>query len=170
MQNVSVHINNKIWIGWDDVSITRSMDEASSSFSLAVSSKINTENDPVLIKIGSRIKIYYGNDLVLSGIIDGKNIDYDATNYSFRINGRSATKDLIDSSVEDISVQYNKTPHQLAEWLAKPFGIKVKSNNISTEVIPEFKVKTDGETAFEALDRIGSADGFSITDTPEGDL
>lgn len=165
---VIVKIDGKEWIGWQSVSVTRSIEQAASSFSISVAPHPLNEKSPLEVRPGSSIQIYYGKNLLLTGSVDKFNIDFDKENHQHAFDGRSKTKDLIDCSALDSKAFKNQTIKQIATDLAKPYNVQVKG--LGENKIESFQVNQDGESPFEAIQRLAEKEELFITDTPEGHL
>lgn len=167
-EKVKLVVNDTEWTGWEEVTVTRAIDEGVSSFSLSVSSKVTAKSDPTKIKPGMLAQVFYGKELLVTGYMDSVNVRNSRNTWSYTFTGRSKTKDLVDCSSEITGQMHNMTFKQIAEKLAEPFGVKVVGD--ASKVIEKFQLNTDGESPMEALHRIAHQEEYSISDTPEGHL
>lgn len=165
---VKLVLNDVEWYGWEDVNITRAIDEGVSTFSLSTSSQISAKRDPSSIKPGALAQVYYGDELLVTGYVDSANVRYSKDSWGYTFNGRSKTKDMVDCSSELTGQLHKQTLKQIAEKLAAPFGIFVVGD--APNIIDTFQLNTDGESPMEALHRLAQQEEYSISDTPDGHL
>jgi prophage tail gpP-like protein len=163
---VFLYVNNKIYSGWKDVNITRSLEAMAGSFSLSVVESKTTENFDLFCGDQTIVKI--GDDAVITGYIDDYHPSFDAGSHSITITGRDKTADLIDCSAAYKTGQWNnQNIFKIAKDLCGPFGIEVKTNLKKLPTIKKFKLQTS-ETVHEALDRLAKQLGVVITSTRDG--
>jgi|688.fasta_scaffold32883_8 prophage tail gpP-like protein len=165
---VIVKIDGVEWVGWTSVQVTRSIDKAASSFTISVAPHPLNEKSPLEVYPGSSVKIFYGKTLVLSGSVDNFDIDFDRESHQHSFTGRSKTKDLIDCSALNSKAFKKQTIKQIASDLAAPYNVQVKGE--AEDTIESFQVNQDGESPFEAIQRLAEKRELLITDTPEGHL
>lgn len=169
MYRVKLLVDAVEYIGWTSATITRSLEQTCSSFSLTTTD--GAFDKPILT--GSLCQIYYDNQLILTGYIDGYTEEYSASSHTVNVTGRSKTQDLVDSSTSIVtSITSGKSPVEIAKELASPFGIDIVAENL-TDLKPyqgHFEIKGDGESAYEALHRLAELQQFTITDNEYGQL
>lgn len=86
------------YAGWKSVRIEPGIERQARSFELEVTDAWPGQTDiPRRIRPGDACQVYIGQDLVLTGYVDGTPIRYDATSVSVGVKGRSKTADLVDS-------------------------------------------------------------------------
>ncbi|MDE2342913.1 MAG: hypothetical protein KGL63_05895 [Betaproteobacteria bacterium] len=129
--DVSIIIGNRGFGGWQDVRITRGAERVPSTFNIAATERYPGELDEVAIAAGSECQIKIGSDLALTGYIDRVAPSISSSSHQVRIQGRSKLADLVDCSVTPdvitgMQVQTSSLL-SLAQQIAKPFGISVKS-------------------------------------------
>jgi prophage tail gpP-like protein len=163
---VFLYVNNKIYSGWKDVSITRSLEAMAGSFSLSVvESKMSDAFD---LFCGDEVVVKIGEDAVITGYIDDYHPSFDAQSHNITITGRDKTADLIDCSASYKTGQWNNQDIvKIAKVLCKSFGIEIKTDLSKLPKIKKFKLQT-GETVHEALDRLAKQLGVIITSTRDG--
>jgi prophage tail gpP-like protein len=163
---VFLYVNNKIYSGWKEVSITRSFEAMAGSFSLSVAESKNIDSFDLFC--GDQVIVKIGNDDVITGYIDDYNPSIDKESHSITITGRDKTADLVDCSASYKSGQWNnQNILKIAKDLCKDFGIEVKTNIKKLPAIKNFKLQTS-ETVHEALDRLAKQFGFVISSTRDG--
>lgn len=163
---VFLYVNNKIYSGWKDVSITRSLEAMAGSFSLSVVESKMTDTFDLFC--GDEVVVKIDSDAVITGYIDDYHPSFDAESHNITITGRDKTADLIDCSASYKTGQWNnQNIFTIAKDLCKPFGIEVKTDLKKLPTIKKFKFQTS-ETVHEALDRLAKQLGVVITSTRDG--
>lgn len=108
-------------------------------------------------------------DLILTGHVEKRSPSLRAEEGDLAISGRSKTGDLVDSSAEDEAGEFkNKKATEVFGTLAKDYQIVIDSDVAHTPKTV-FRIRP-GETVFQAADRWARSEGFTVTDTPKGDL
>lgn len=108
-------------------------------------------------------------EVLLTGHVEKRNPRIAGEEQELVISGRSKTGDLIDSSAEHKTGEFRKkTAADALNELASVHGVKVEAD---TDLKPRdlFRLRP-GETVFTAAERWGRAEGFTISDTPQGNL
>ena len=170
LENVILKLNKTAYIGWEEVSIKRSIEEGVSSFELVLADPDDDATDLLDIDPGDPVQVLYGKELLITGYIDEISVGGDATTHGYRIRGRSRTKDLVDCSSTETKQLKNQSLSQLSNTLAKEYGIKVIVRGSEGKPIKDFQVEQNGESPFSAIQRLAEREKLVITDTPEGDL
>lgn len=118
---------------------------------------------------GVAIEAAGGGDLMLTGHVEKRSPRLGAEEKELPVSGRSKTGDLIDSSAEHKSGEWRekKAPDALRD-LAEAHGIAVESD-VEHKTRPVARLRP-GETVFAFAERWARAEGFTITDTPQGTL
>lgn len=168
---VTVLINGKSFGGWEQVSITRSLDNAAAGFQLAVSERFPGQSQPLRIIPGDACEVRIGSDLVVTGFVDKVEPSYDRGSHSIMVAGRSATADLVDCSVEPpFSTISNLTILQIADRLAKPYGVDiVDALGGQTEALESFDLNV-GDTVFAVISKLAALKACIVTDDEKGRL
>ncbi len=169
---VTLLVNGQRHEGWKDVRVTCGLDRAARDFDVSI-----TRNWPdqqrgtsLPITIGDGVVLMLGADRVMTGYVDATPVRYDANSLTLGIAGRSKTADLIDCSAADSPGQWtNARVEQIAQALAAPYGVTVRTETPTGEPIPDHQVQ-QGETAFESVDRLLRARQLLATDDAEGAL
>lgn len=177
-QVVTLLVNGMRYEFWQTVEVSRSVKEMAGQFCLDVSEKWSGGNDRPSSLLSWRIRpgdacvVLYGGVPVVTGYVDTYCPKYDADSHDVKIQGRSKTADMVDSSAEpDVeNAEMRKVGlDQIAEKIAKPHGIKVK---IDADVKDKFDVVRvmPGETKHEFLERYARPGAVALTDDAEGNL
>lgn len=150
---VELLIDGKLYGGWKSASVTRAMDAASGTFNLSVTDRWTPASEPWAIEPGDACELRVDGETLISGYVDMVRANYNGTGRSIQVQGRDKSADMIDCSAVHKPDQWkNITVLQLAEILAKPFGITVKAETDVGAPIDLVKLQ-HGETALEALNR-----------------
>lgn len=174
---VSLLINGMLYEGWLEVEISRSVKEMAGQFSLDVSERWGGGTDGPAVLLGWRItegdpcQVLYAGVPAVTGYVDVYQPHYTATSHTVKIQGRSKTQDMVDSSAEtDVpnGEMRESDLAQMARKVAKPHGIDV----VVDAEMERFDVARviPGETKHQFLERYGRPSGVAMTDDAEGRL
>lgn len=168
---VTVIINGKSFGGWEQVSITRSLENAAAGFQLAVSERFPGQSQPLRIIPGDGCQVKIGDDLVITGYVDKVNPSHDKGAHTIMVSGRSKTADLVDCAVEPpFSTISNLTILQIADKLAKPYGVDiVDALKGETEPIESVDLNV-GDTVFAVISKLAAMKACLVTDDEKGRL
>ncbi|MCZ6928674.1 phage tail protein [Serratia marcescens] len=168
-EELTLNVDGKIWGGWTEMTINRSLDNIAGEFDLTITARWSAAA-PRSIKPGQACSVSIGNDRVMTGYIDDFIPSYDAENVALRVLGRDKTGDLVDSSVVDKSGQWRgQKLEQLAATICKPYGIEVINETDTGEAFGGITLE-QGETGFELLNRLAKQRGVLITSDAWGRL
>lgn len=169
--DVRLLVNGKEFRGWKEVGISAGIERAARDFTLAITDRWPaTGAAPVReVKPGDVCEVYIGTDKVLTGYVDGTPVSYDARSVSVSVRGRSKTADLVDCCSPKSGQWRAQTVQSIATALAKPYGIAVKSQVPTGTAVSDFQIQ-QGETIFEALDRLLKPRQIWATDDADGNL
>jgi len=163
MDKVELLVNGKIYGGWKDVSITRSLNAISGSFSLSVTDRWSGQSEPWIVAPDDECVVRVNGESVISGYVFGVENSIDKSNRSISISGRDKTADLVDCSIDLKTTQLEKISlARLAKLLADPFKISVTIDVKTGAPFNPFAFN-QGETCFEALERACKFKGFLLT-------
>lgn len=183
------------YTGWQDVTITRSLDQVCSTFSFASTLKDPNTKKPFPLHIEADCKIYLDDDLVLTGQIDDMTPSRNPRGFSIPVSGRSLTSAIVDCSVLTLSSyrgsyvnawadldgkptsvvkargwQFKKQKIEtIAEFLCAPYGLKVACEVDSGSVIKKHTIEV-GETPHDSLDKLCRLRGLLMSDDEQGRL
>jgi len=167
--DVTLRVNGADFGGWKEVEISAGIERQARDFSLSVTSQWPGATDlPRRISQGDVCEVFIGDDKLLTGYVDATPIRYDAKSISVGVKGRSKTADLVDCSAIYKTGQWtNARIEKIAADLAAPFGIEVLAEADTGEVMVQHHI-TEGESAFECIDRMLTAHQLLITDDALG--
>lgn len=169
INTVFLRVNGREWGGWTSVRISAGIDRVARDFNVAISRKWPgaTDSTPA-VKNGDKVEVLIGDDLVLTGWIEGTPVRYDATSISLGIVGRSKTGDLVDCTAT--STQHTGAGLvDIAAALAKPFGVNVIDGGAPTTAVIDAQPQ-HGETVIDCLNRLLGQVQALAYDNESGDL
>lgn len=165
---VSLGVGGLEFSGWQDVTITRSIEVIAGDFDLQLTQRPGASNTPFFDGDACRVKI--GDDVVITGYLDTHNPDIAPDAHSIQATGRDATGDLVDcSAVHSPGEWRDRTALQIVSALCVKFSINVSATADTGKAFASFKLQ-EGETAFEAIDRICKARALLPVSDAQGGL
>lgn len=162
---LEVVVDGARYAGWQQVSLSRSIDAAAGSFTLQVA-----ERRGFPIRRGASIGLQFGGRPVLEAFVDAVQINWSATAHSILLTGRERTADLIDCSAPTVPSEYLGAKFgQVVGGLAGSFGVPVDVQEGADSVFGRFAIQP-GETAWSAIDRACRLRGVLASGTGLGGL
>lgn len=165
---VTLFVNGRKYENWLEVSITCTLQSLARVFS--VRSTRSKEDLTIGIQPQDEVKVFIGDDLVLTGYVTKREVSYSASGISITISGASKTVDLQDCCMpHGMANSYkNQTHEQNLKAVCAPFGIgvvdQVKSvDRRNLEFSPT-------ETVGAAVTRYLQKNGILLTDDEAGNL
>lgn len=170
MLDIQLHVNGKIYGGWKEARVTRSIDAVAGKFDLSVTDRWEVNGQPWQIFPGDECVIKIDGETLITGYVDEASPEYDADFHGIRISGRDKTCDLVDCSAVVKAYELRGLRlEEIAAALAKPFGIKVKTQADTGEKFDSFAIQP-GESCWEAIERAARQRFMLVTTNGEGDL
>lgn len=166
---VTLFANRQVFEGWEEVSITRQLNSIASSFSLGFTDKWRVDQESWRLRPGDAAHIHIGKTSVVNGFIDKLDLGLSAQQRTLNAAGRSKTGDLVDCSITgQISFKDLKIDEIVTKLIA-PFGLKLL---MQADAGPKFDkiVFRQGETVFEAIDRLARERSLIMMPSFEGNL
>lgn len=170
MPDVVLTVNGQQYGGWKKAAVRIGIEQISGSFELEVTERWAGRSEPWPIRHGEACTVQVDGETVITGHVDDVLPQFDATQHGVTVVGRDATGDLVDcSAIAKSSEWQGRTLLQVAEDLARPFGVKVIAE---TEVGAPFQRSRlqQGETVFEALERAARMRGVLLVSDGQGNL
>jgi prophage tail gpP-like protein len=163
---LELRVEGRSFTGWEKVELSRSLEAASGSFSVQVSSP-----EGIPIRGGQEVAVLVAGHVVLRGFVDVVEARGGARESSFVIGGRDRTADLVDcSELTEPGEWFDLELVRLAELIAEPFGVEVRSLlEEELEPFPRF-ARQSGETAWSALERACRLRGVLAHSSGDGAL
>lgn len=168
--DLTLTINGKVLSGWDATRVRRSIETLPSDFDLSLMDYYPGSNNKQEVKPGDACIVKIGEDTVLTGYVDRWAPMISSSRHAVHAVGRSKCADLVDCSAYwKNNVISGATPLQIAQKLAKPYGIEVSSDVQVGTTVPQFTLNW-GESSQEVIDRITRWAALLYYDLPDGSL
>ncbi len=170
MPDIQLHVNGKVYGGWKEARVTRSIDAVSGKFDLSVTDRWEADSQPWQIFPGDECVIKIDGETLITGYVDQASPEYDANGHGINISGRDKTCDLVDCSAVVKSYELRGLRlEEIAAALAKPFGIKVRAEASTGAKFDTFAIQP-GESCWEAIERAARQRFMVVTTNGAGDL
>lgn len=167
---VSLYIKGKIYEGWKNANITRSVEALAGSFKLTTTDRWEISSDPWQILPGDSCVLKVNGETLITGYVDSVAPSYDSNSHEISISGRDKTCDLVDCSAYVNSFEIRRQNLKgIADILCKPFGIGVIAKGAVGESFASVAIQP-GESVFECLDRYAKQRKVAITTDGLGNL
>ena len=175
LDKITLEVNGEKLDGFQDASVSRSIETLSGLFTF--STTIRETDDRVLqnkLKVQDSVRVFVGDDLVLTGRIEDLTVSYDAGSHNIRVSGRDKTADLIDSSI--LQQSYSQRDFlKLTRKVLDDNGysdIKITDNSNSDLTLPNINTITikEGESIFQFIDRYAKYLRIFVNSDNEGNL
>lgn len=172
--DVALAVAGKVFQGWKEISVKRSLKAISGSFSLAVTDRWGEAQLPIAILPEQECVVWIGKERLITGYIDKVAPSFDKAGRTIAVSGRDKAMDMVDCSA------YHKpgswisiTLPRLAEILAKPFAVGVKVDpsaaSLAAKAHPFWRIQP-GESAFESLERLARLRGVLLANDGQGNV
>lgn len=162
---VKVEFSGNEIVGWEEVSIKRSLSEICGSFTMG----IFDEPPEFIPDRNDSIKVFIDDNLLITGYLDERKIDISSNSYSLSISGRDKTADLVDCGLENPPYVFtNQTIGQVAKKICSNFGIKVLESYDSR--VYKSMTYEIGKSIFSFLNEYAGNGGYILTSTEKGEF
>ncbi|MEO7691294.1 MAG: phage baseplate assembly protein [Sphingomonas sp.] len=169
-EKVELSIEGTLYAGWQQVSVSRSLDSLSGNFELTLAAKATTGGADLAIKTGDRCKLLVGGATVINGWVDAVSHTIGDNDHSLSVRGRDRTADLADcSAIHKPGSWKNVKIETIASELTAPFGVSVTAKTSTGKAIPKFALQ-QGETVQAAIERLLRFRGLLMVANEDGDL
>lgn len=168
MLEILLYVNGRVYGGWKQAAVTRSLDAVAGKFDLSVMDKWDANAERWRIFPGDQCQVKIDGKTLITGFVDKASPSYDADSHGISISGRDKTADLVDSSAVVTGGELRGLNLSgIVAALAKPFGIKVISQVSSGPEFPSFAIQPS-ETVWEAIDRAARQRFMVVTTDGDG--
>ena len=163
-------IGGQTFTGWTEIEVERGIERMPNTFKISA-----TEDNPVSrgaagIQKGSACTVSLGSDLVLTGSVNIVAPAIGPGQHALTIQGRGKCQDLTDCSAEWPNCQISgSNALEIAQKLAKPYGITVKNLGPAGPTVPQFNINV-AETPAEILELITRHAQLLYYEAPDGNL
>jgi prophage tail gpP-like protein len=163
-------INSKPYRAWTGLSVDRRLENLATHLDLSIAEAWDGEAAPWQIAKFDLFTMSFGNDLVMTGVVDDYLPTFDENTHGARVTGRSKTGQLIDCSPDIPGGQYRGFAlGPIARGISQPFGISVVDVAQSTLPLADATLQRT-EKAYAFLQRLGRLSSVLLTDDPQGRL
>ncbi len=175
--DVTIQVGSNRFVGWQNVSISRSCESMPNNWSLTASAEFLQGAALAGTRPGQSCLIYIGSDLVITGKIDRRSIPIDAHNHRVTLSGRGITRNLVDCSADllnDPGIRGGQingaNALDVAAKLCKAYGITARSAVSDLGIaIPSFQVPL-GETPYQIIESVARYAGYLVYEDVFGRL
>lgn len=162
-------VDGKVYEGFKNIRLARNLTALTGSFEIVLTDKWEVEQEDFSLKPGLEISCRLGETLLYSGYIDRLSISLSPSSRNITINGRDKTGDLVDCSILGKNEFNNQKLEQIVKEIVRPFGVGVIVFSETGDKITKFTVN-QGETVFEAIERLAKQRELLVTSSPAGNL
>ena len=166
---VAIRVDGLDWLGWTEATITRSIEQAASTWAVAATDRYPGTSHPIAVRPAQECVVLLDDAPVITGYVDRIEISYGAGRHTVSLSGRSRTADLVDCSVQEQRSIRQMTLPTLAARLAEPYDVEVIDEAGLSEPIRRY-VPQLGETVHEAIERLARQHAVLVTDDAQGRL
>lgn len=161
MADLALRVDGFDLLGWTQIQITRSLDQVADQFALAIQADRIDQLVP-----GQACEVYLDGERILSGYLDEDDASETASATTLTVSGRSRASDLVDCTAIHRPWR-DALGLDIARALCEPFGITVaaEAGALARE---RYFALAEGETVFEALDRLARANAMRIVSSTDG--
>jgi prophage tail gpP-like protein len=164
-------IEGQKYLGWKELRVTRGITQCAADFELAVSSRWPGQEEEWRILPFAACQVLFGEDVVLTGFVDGIETTMTSTTHLIRVNGRSRTADLVDCCALIEGGEFRDSSFAaICAAVTAPFGIAVKDPASAGQRPIPSEAADQTETCFAFLERLSRMAGLLLTDDAEGAL
>lgn len=170
---ISLTAGGQRYTGWLTASVYRSLDAFAHSFEFTAVDRWAEQESPRPIRLGDPCTIFQDDVLLITGYVDELLWEVGPRGVTLRVSGRSKTADLVDCAAVHKTGQWiNAKPLRIMQDLAEPFGINIEQDQSlasDTTRVRRFDLE-DGESAFDAIEKLARLRGWLPTTTAIGTL
>lgn len=168
MPDITLYVNGRVYGGWKQATITRSLDAVAGKFDLVAMDRWDAKAERWTIFPGDECQVKIDGQALITGYVDKAGPSYDPESHGIKILGRDKTADLVDcSAIVKGSELRGLTLDGIVRALAKPFGVGVVAQVNSGPAFPSFGIQP-GETAWEAIERAARQRFMVVTTDGQG--
>jgi len=169
--SVEIRVGGKRYGGWTEVSVRTSLEESAGQFRVVLSAFDPGTESPLDIGVQKDCSVWVDGTKVITGIVE-RVTARDAVDGSLvQLEGRSKTAQLECSVATAKGRHKRRTPLQIAQALAVPFGVTVAVGEgvTLTRQVRSWTAKAS-ESVHGAIERLVRPDNLLLTDDADGRL
>ncbi len=169
-ETVSVIADGYAYRTWTESTVEAGAAHASRGFSIIASEPNQMFIDAWPLRPGVDVRVTASGEPLLRGFIDTYAPEFGLDYHRAVISGRSASKDVVDSSaIHDSGEWKKKKIDEIANDLLKPFKMKIQVGVKDLKPIPVWRL-APGATVFEEIEAMARSQGLLIVGTADGGL
>ena len=173
MTSFSLVVDGKTYAGWTEVRVQRSLDQFAHSFEMNYTDRWAEGDAPAALTVGAACQVKLDSFPLITGWLNQARISLSAGSIEATAAGRSKTGDLVDCAAIHKTGQWrNQTALKIVRDIVAPFGIPVEADAqaaADAAQVKRFDLE-DGESAFDAIDRLARLRAMLPTSTTAGAL
>lgn len=163
-------IGGRRYEGWTSLRITRSIESLCGEFQFGLAVREFTDAPRWPLRTGDACSVEVDGETVITGYVDGVDVQLDSEGYSISVTGRDRAADLVDCSVVARPASWTqRSIEAIAAEIAQPFGIKVVARADTGEKVKRFAIQ-QGETAYAAIERLARYRGLLAISNAQGEV
>lgn len=169
---ITIEVNGVEYSNFIDVEVGMSLCAMVRDFSMTVTNPANT---PMPFRGGESVKIHVEGELVLNGWIFEVSPQYSKSSHDIILTGRSKAADLVDSSLQTMTIAAGSTLTQVIEKVIQQLGLDIKVVNqvggLKPFTQPEDIIGAEpGDNAFEFIDKLARKRQVLLTSDANGNI
>jgi prophage tail gpP-like protein len=169
-----VVIDGEVYWEWESVEVKLSIGgNPPNTFRFTASEQEPYPSRMAFLRIlpGDKCTIYLDNQLAITGVVETRQVYYDATSHQVEIQGKGNSGMLDNATADNQTGEYkNQTPEQLISAIAGKGGVPVMLKGFLPNFkIPRFSV-TDQNNSTEAIGQVLRMAGAQKMENPDGSL
>jgi prophage tail gpP-like protein len=165
-----MEVDGRVYEGWITARVTRSYFNPVPTFSLTYHDAWLENNEVWPMQPGAACVVNYGTFPLITGYVNHANWKLTSDAYTLLAEGRGATQDLVDcSATHAVGVWRNKSMRKIVSDLCAPFNIPVILSEPDSVNFKKFEIE-EGETCYDAIERMARLRGYLVTTGPTGNL
>lgn len=126
MPEVRLFVGGRIYEGWTQIQVERSIESLAGTFSMTVHDRWGSLDEPWPIREEDECEVKIDDTTLLKGFVDRRSLSLSAQNRAINVSGRDLAAVLVDASVPAGPWTLRNQPvSMIARHLAKPYGITV---------------------------------------------
>lgn len=172
MNDLTITVNGQAFDGWQEVAISRSIEQMADTFSLKYTDQTGFDQKPIAIFEGDAATVKIDGEAIITGYVDDSARAYGVDTSEMSVEGRSKIGDLVDCAAVYRSGEWNNAKLiDIVKAICQPFGVTVEvQGGVDANAPFRRYCLQDGETAAEAIDRACKMRGVLLTSTADGSL
>ncbi len=164
---ITLTVGDEDLTDWTDVNVSRIYKDFCPTFDFTYLGEQPKKRR--MIPKGTPAIVSYGSAPLITGYVNRSGIRIN-TDYQFRVSGRGKTQDMVDCTAQHKTGQWaNRTMEEIANELCAPLKIPVILSEPDDQKFKRFALD-EGETYFDAIDRLAKARGYLPSTHPTGAL